>query len=263
MVEKLNDLDGKEWVKHTKSWFIQRGKARKGDTINHPAKFPEELATRFIEFFTKENESVFDPFMGVGSTAVAAEALNRGCYGIEISEEFAKVAKERTHSEIIIGDSRNPQFYLEDNVDFILTSPPYWNILKKKRGNSKSQHSDRADKNLKLYYSDDENDLGNIDDYKEFMIELGKVFLNCYKVLRNNKYMVVVIQNFRNSDGKYIPLAWDLAKVIKKCGFTFEGEQLWCQDDKQLGIWGYPTKFISNVHHHYCLVFRKVVEERK
>ena len=50
MAEKLNDLDGKEWVKHTKSWFIQRGKARKDDTINHPAKFPEELATKYPSF---------------------------------------------------------------------------------------------------------------------------------------------------------------------------------------------------------------------
>ena len=128
MAEKLNDLDGKEWVKHTKSWFVQRGKARKNDTINHPAKFPEELATRFIEFFTKENDSVFDPFMGVGSTAVAAEALNRGCYGIEISEEFAKVAKERTHSEIIIGDSRNSQLYFikPHNLKLFLT---VWKII--------------------------------------------------------------------------------------------------------------------------------------
>ena len=99
--------------------------------------------------------------------------------------------------------------------------------------------------------------MGNIDNYDDFLKELKKVFKNCYKILNNKKYMVVVIQNFRNSDGKYMTLAWDLVKEIEKCGFSFEGEQIWCQDDKQLGIWGYPSKFISNIHHHYCLVFRK------
>lgn len=255
---KLNDLTGKEWVKSTKSWFILRTKSRKNDVINHPAKFPEELAHKFIEFFTKKDEIVFDPFMGVGSTACASEELGRKCYGIEINSDFYNVASERTNSSnIVLGDSRDKKNYNVESVDFILTSPPYWDILKKKRGNSNSQHTQRKNKNLQLYYSDDENDLGNIEDYEVFLNELKKVFKNCNNILRKNGYMVVVIQNFRNTDGKYVTLAWDLVKKIEKCGFSFEGEQIWCQDDKQLGIWGYPSKFISNVHHHYCLVFRK------
>lgn len=108
-----------------------------------------------------------------------------------------------------------------------------------------------------MYYSDNASDLGNINDYNQFLRELKKVFLNCYSSLKNDKYMVVVAQNFRNNDGLYMTFAWDLTRIIEKCGFSFEGEQIWCQDDKKLGIWGYPSKFISNVHHHYCLVFRK------
>lgn len=255
---KLNDLTGKEWIKNTKSWFILRGKIRKTDVINHPAKFPEELAEKFIEFFTKKGEIVFDPFMGVGSTGVAANSLEREVYGIEINEDFHKVAVDRIgKNNVVLGDSRDEVNYKINLVDFILTSPPYWNILKKKRGNSDSQHAQRESKNLKLYYSDESNDLGNIDDYEVFLDELKKVFVNCYPILRDKGYMVVVIQNFRNSDGTYVTLAWDLVKKIESCGFSFEGEQVWCQDDKKLGIWGYPTKFISNVHHHYCLVFRK------
>ena len=76
---KLNDLDGKEWIKNTKSWFILRGKSRVPTVINHPAKYPEELAEKFINFFTHKNEVVFDPFMGVGSTGVAAKKLKRSC----------------------------------------------------------------------------------------------------------------------------------------------------------------------------------------
>ena len=196
--------------------------------------------------------------MGVGSTGVAANLLNRKSVGIEINKDFQKIAVSRIGADsVVLGDSRNLENYKTNTVDFILTSPPYWDILKKKRGNSDSQHTQRQNKNLKLYYSDNENDLGNIEDYDVFLTELQKVFKNCYSILKKQGYMVVIIQNFRNSDGTYVTLAWDLVKKIEGCGFSFEGEQLWCQEDKKLGIWGYPSKFISNIHHHYCLIFRK------
>ena len=149
---KLNDMDGKEWIKNTKSWFILKGKTREKEVLNHPAKFPEELAEKYIEFFTKIGEIVFDPFMGVGSTAVASQNLKRDYFGIEINDEFYNVTLQRTkEKKIVLGDSRKTKNYKVDKVDFILTSPPYWNILKKKRGNSDSQHTQRSDKNLKLY----------------------------------------------------------------------------------------------------------------
>ena len=177
---KLNDMDGKEWVKNTKSWFILRGKSRGKEVINHPAKFPEELAEKYIEFFTKSGEMVFDPFMGVGSTAVASKKLKRDCYGIEINMDFCTVANQRIKEDkVVLGDSRKFKNFKIDKVDFIITSPPYWDILKKQRGHSDSQHMQRKDKNLKLYYSDDPNDLGNIEDYDCFLRELRKVFKNC------------------------------------------------------------------------------------
>jgi hypothetical protein len=40
-------------------------------------------------------------------------------------------------------------------------------------------------------------------------------------------------------------------------GLSFQGERIWCQDSKKLGIWGYPTVFVPNYHHHYCLIFRR------
>jgi len=51
-------------------------------------------------------------------------------------------------------------------------------------------------------------------------------------------------------------LAWDLAGELDRF-LVFKGERVWCQDNKKLGIWGYPSEFVLNVHHHYCLVFKK------
>jgi len=58
-------------------------------------------------------------------------------------------------------------------------------------------------------------------------------------------------------------LAWDLARRIERPGraatrWLFQGERIWCQNTKPLGIWGYPAVFVPNYHHHYCLIFRKV-----
>ena len=256
---KLNNLTGKEWILFTKSWFKVSAKYRGKEEIKHPAKYPEELVADFVGFFTKEEEIVFDPFLGVGSTIVAAESLNRKGIGIEINEIFANTAKQRCseNSKIIIGDSRKKICEVEnESVDFIMTSPPYWNILSKKRGNSDSQHGDREKKGLQLTYSDLVDDLSNIDDYDIFLEELTNLFNECYNKLKNSKYMAIVVQNFRNDNGVYMTFAWDLTKKLSD-KWEFCGEKLWLQEDKKLGIWGYPSTFIPNIHHHYCLIFRK------
>lgn len=260
---KLNDLNGKEWIVFTKSWFKVTSKQRGKDEVKHPAKYPEELVDEFVKFFTHEGDTVFDPFLGVGSTIVSAERLNRKGCGIELNEEFYNVCLNRCSNEatIINGDSREKIKSIKNNsIDFIMTSPPYWNMLSKKRGNSDSQHGDRVKKGLQLTYSDSINDLANIDDYDEFVDELVNIFNGCYKKLKNGKYMTIVIQNFKNDNGEYMTLAWDLTRKLQK-KWEFCGEKIWFQEDKKLGIWGYPSTFVPNIHHHYCLVFKK--NERK
>ena len=259
MKNKLNDLNGSEWLKFTKSWFIINAKPRTKDEIKHPAKYPEELTEKFIEFFTKKGEIVFDPFLGVGSTIVAAENLKRIGYGIELNKQFADIAFERVKNKeyIYIGDTRKEIDRIEsESIDFIMTSPPYWDILKKKRGGSDSQHTQRQKRGLKLYYSDNELDLGNISNYETFLNELVNIFILCEKKLKSKKYLTIIIQNFRNIDGKYITLAWDLVLKLSEI-MDFVGEKIWVQDNKKMGIWGYMNTFVPNIHHHYCLIFRK------
>ena len=261
---KLNDLTGKDWIKFTKSWFRVITKSRGKNVVKHPAKYPEELVDEFIRFFTHENDTVFDPFLGVGSTIVSAERLGRKGIGIELNDEFINICKERCSENAVIihGDTREKIKIIEDaSVDFIMTSPPYWNILRKKRGHSDSQHGDRQKKGLQLTYSDLCEDLGNLNDYGEFIKELQKVFNQCYKKLKSNGYMTIVIQNFRNDNGEYMTLAWDLTKRLER-KWQFCGEKIWLQEDKKLGIWGYPSTFVPNIHHHYCLIFKKN-EKRK
>jgi site-specific DNA-methyltransferase (adenine-specific) len=62
---------------------------------NHLAMFPEELPVRLIKMFSFPNETVLDPFMGSGTTALAARKLNRNSVGYEINSEFIPIIKEK------------------------------------------------------------------------------------------------------------------------------------------------------------------------
>lgn len=61
----------------------------------HPAMFPEDLAADHIKSWSNENDLVYDPFMGSGTTAKIAMILNRNFLGSEISEEYVKIAEDR------------------------------------------------------------------------------------------------------------------------------------------------------------------------
>ena len=288
----LNDLTGKEWLRHTKSWEIRDGKPSDipKEIKDHPASFPPELIEHFVEFFTKEGGWVLDPFMGIGSTAVACHNLNRNCWGIEINPKYChygiKRIKERDLSiteffnvkngeaqkkpsyftKIFNDDCRNVlKIHREKNfppIDFCVTSPPYWDILGKSRGGVKSAHKKRIEEGLDEKYSDYENDFGNITEYQDYLGVLEKLFEDIKVILKPRGYLMIIIQNVRPKDGIMIPIAWDMAKRLSKT-YLLRQEFIWCQNQKFMGIWGYPTTYVSNVHHHYCLVLQKQLSEKK
>jgi len=66
---------------------------------NHPAIFPEDLARDHIVSWSNENDLVFDPFMGSGTTAKMAERSNRRWIGCEISKEYCEITKSRLETE--------------------------------------------------------------------------------------------------------------------------------------------------------------------
>src|SRR5260221_3734983 len=106
MKNKLNNLTNKEWLKFQKSWFIHNPPPRKKGVLVHPAKYPETMAQEFIEFFTKEGETVLDPMAGTGSTLIAALRAGRNSYGIELNPKYAEIAQQIIEEErIILGES--------------------------------------------------------------------------------------------------------------------------------------------------------------
>jgi 16S rRNA G966 N2-methylase RsmD len=258
---KLNDLTAREWMQFTKSWFVCNPPPRSRRAMLHPAKFPEPMAEEFIRFFTKAGETVLDPFAGVGSALAAAARCGRRAVGVELCEQFVQLARPHAGpgQTVLRGDARQAVQLCRnagiDSVHYIITSPPYWDMLAKSRGNVQSAHKDRAKAGLPIVYSSDPADLATIADYDQFLAELAGILASLKVLLAPMRYLTVVVQNVRVPTGEVRPMAWDLCRLLSE-QYTFKGERLWLQDNKRLGIWGYPAEFVTNVHHHYCLTLR-------
>ncbi len=263
---KLNNLTNKEWLKFQKSWFIHNPPPRKKGVLVHPAKFPETMAQEFIEFFTKEGETVLDPMAGTGSTLVAALRAGRNSYGIELNPKYAKIAEQiieeerislgtsiqNLKSEIIHGDARLAANYELPLIDYVLTSPPYWDMLRVK--GAETQKKRRDSEEMDVHYSDDPNDMGNIEDYNVFVEKLIEIYVGLKPMLRDKAYLTIIVKNVKKG-GKIYPLAWDLGRELGKT-YTLKDEKIWVQDNQHLSPFGLGSAWVSNTFHHYCLQFR-------
>lgn len=251
---KLNDMTSTgEWVKFTKSWFIHNPPPRKLGEILHPAKFPETMIAEFIEFFTKRGQVVLDPLLGTGTTLVACDMTGRIGIGIELEEQWAKIAKTRTKQTIIIGDSRNLDKMNLPQVDFVITSPPYWNQLKR----ASMRQKERAEIGIPTEYSEDKRNIGNIDGYMAFIEEQKKIFDKVYDLVKPGGYLVIITNNVFFG-GRLYPLAFDTAISLSRSGkWILKDEKIWLQDDKKLLPMGVLNAWVGNRCHQYCLIFRK------
>lgn len=263
---RLNDMSTKEWIKFQKSWFIHNPPPRRKSVRQHPAKFPETLAQEFIEFFTKAGQTVLDPMAGTGSTLVASLRSGRHSIGIELNPEYADIGRQiiddekadldqqpdQLTAELITGDARDLSSLDLPAIDYIITSPPYWDMLHA-RG-AETQEERRQDAELDVVYSDKQADLGNIKDYQEFLDELVSVYQQLPQVLKPRAYATIIVKNIKKG-GTIYPLAWDLARRLGEF-LTLKDEKIWCQDNLRLAPYGMGNAWVSNTFHHYCLQFR-------
>lgn len=264
----LNDLSGKEWLKHTKSFYFSEKCADDKDAFNHPAPFLIKDIERLIEMFTKKGMTVLDPFMGSGTTAIAAYNLKRKSIGIDLNETYHTLALSRFSKKGMVGD-KDYQYIVGnslveidrlESVDYIVTSPPYHNILK---NDSKGLRKDSSAKGYRSgsrtgveYYSDMENDLGNQETYEDFLNLFSGIMSKCFSKLNNKKYCSIVISDF-TVNKKEVCVQADIVDLMEKIGFKFVGTTILLQDNKPLYPFGYPYAYKINHMHQNIITFRK------
>lgn len=264
---RANDLDGGTWTRYSISIWSDLRKTTEEVALKHPAMFPAALAGRLIECFTQSGMTVFDPFLGVGSTLVAAKRLGRTGIGIEINPEYARIAQQRLRTDtleqhwndaqeqedawrVIVGDANDlDQWIMPDSIDLVVTSPPYWDILLEKR---------TADYKPTRHYGDAERDLGKIRDYEQFLTALQRIFEKVYVVLKQGGYCCVVVMDIRKKD-RFYPYHSDFAERMRQIGFIYDDLIIWDRrhEYNNLRPLGYPAVFRINKVHEYILIFKK------
>lgn len=116
MIEAFNGKPINEWGIENNIWTIKNGMNKSTKDLiafQHPAIFPEELAKKHILTWTKENDLVYDPFMGSGTTAKVSFLLDRNWIGSEIDGNYYKICEERLE-KLKVNEKKND--YLQDII---------------------------------------------------------------------------------------------------------------------------------------------------
>jgi DNA modification methylase len=147
-----------------------------------------------------------------------------------------------------------------NNVDYIVTSPPYHNILK---NDSKGLREDKSNKGYRSgsrlgiqYYSEKINDLGNQNSYDDFLGLFKNIMQKAYIKLNNHKYCSIIISDF-TVEKKEVCVQADIVNIMKDVGFIFVGTIVLLQNHKPLYPFGYPYSFKINHTHQNILNFIK------
>ena len=268
---RLNDLTGKEWLKLTKSFWLSEKCKDDKDAFNHPAPFLIQDTQKLVSMFTKSGMRVLDPFCGSGTSLIAASNIGRFGVGIDLSSEYKDLALERlskkkllenTDFEYFLGDSGTILDSIE-NIDYIVTSPPYHNILQNKGAGIRKENTkgyrDGSRTGIE-YYSDSLNDLGNKETYEDFLNSFKRIMLKSFALLNNKKYCSIVMSDF-TVNKKEIGVQGDIIKLMQEVGFDFVGTIALLQNNKPLYPFGYPYAYKINHHHQNIINFRKVIDE--
>ncbi len=270
----LNDLSGGEWTFFLNSVintrFSTKGKDSYAHDIRkaHPSPKPPQLMEEIIRFFTKENELVFDYFMGVGGTLLGASLSNRRAIGIDLEkgyiEIYKKANKELGLKEQISfpGDSinilNNPiklnKILNGELFSLILIDPPYGDMMsREKTGEALKRGEDTS----ATPFTNLTTDLGNMN-WETFRNIFKTSIINSVKFLKNKGHLVVFIKDLQPKKEDLNLFHAELIKDIHSIkNMKYLGMKIWADQGVNLYPYGYPYSYVSNQIHQYILIFKK------
>ena len=221
----------------------------RGKWATHDAKYRGNwspyIPRNVILRYSQEGDTVLDPFVGGGTTAVEAKLTNRNFIGFDINPSAVELSRQKCEfqvdtvatSVIEVADAR--RLPLDDSsVDLICAHPPYADII---------------------HYSENiEGDLSLLP-IRDFLFEMGKVAEECYRVLKKGKFCAILIGDMRKK-GMVQPLAFETMRVFELAGFKTKEiiikEQHNC---KTTGYWKTNSiKFnFLLLAHEYLFIFKR------
>ena len=256
--QHINCLTAKEWI--TSQLGVWKFSYESRDVRNkslHPATYPISLARQCISLFTHEGELVLDPFVGSGTTLVAARDLNRNGVGFDLKPDYVDLSESRLEVQEAGGPVRQltrcadareiPDYLPEESVSLLLTSPPYANLLNRPRRN-KSRRSDQRD-NGQLgkveQYSQDSRDLGilTLEQYQEAMAE---IFAGLLPLMKEKAHCVINVPDMWWQNQR-ITIHMSVVDALRQVGYELRNVIIWDRTNivNRIGIFGWPSNYIT------------------
>lgn len=263
----LNCMTAKEWMKSQMGVWQFNYEARDiRDKSIHPATFPISLAKRVIELFSHQGELVLDPFVGSGTTLVAASDLNRNAAGFDLQENYIELCENRLKQQnmpdgarqiAIQSDARYISHYFEpETVKLIWTSPPYANLLNRKRKNKSRRERDNGQLGKVEQYSQDPRDLGTLA-LEEYTLQMGGIFEKLLPLLKPKAHCVINVPDMWWQNQR-ITIHVALIEELRKRGYEHRNIIIWDKTNivNRAGIFGWPSNYITmGVTFEYLLDF--------
>lgn len=252
-IGKINGLQPKNFsLEQTTVWSFPK----RGDWATHKynaryrGNWAPQIPRNLILRYTKEGEIVLDPFMGSGTTIIECKLLNRRCVGVDVNFESVMTSWSRLDFEVegkppyyniklFHGDARNLNLINDEEVDAIITHPPYAGII---RYTKKGTHPDDLSNNR------------NIDDFIQQMMFVAKEF---WRVLKTNGHLAIMIGDTRIHK-HYIPISYRVLQVFLEAGFILREHIIKVQHNMKGTIkWIGKNKDFLLIKHENIFVFRK------
>jgi DNA modification methylase len=263
----INCLTAKEWLKSQLGvWQFTYEKRDIRDKQVHPATFPIALSKKIIELFTHKGELVLDPFVGSGTTLVAANDLDRNAIGFDLQSHYIDLCESRLSQCSIFNNSKqiavqddasNISSYLnEEMISLIWTSPPYANLLNRKRKNKSRRNRNNEQLNKIEQYSQDPRDLGTME-LEDYTKKIGDIFFDLLPLLKRKGHCVINVPDMW-WENQRITIHVALITELRKRGYELRNIIIWDRTNvvNQIGIFGWPSNYITmGVTFEYLLDF--------
>ncbi|WP_456418893.1 TRM11 family SAM-dependent methyltransferase, partial [Methanocaldococcus infernus] len=197
---------------------------KRGDWATHylnskyRGNWAPQVARNLILRYSKEGETVLDPFVGSGTTLIEAKLLFRNAIGVDINRDAVMLTldrlrfnynpldineKPKTWIKVFVGDARNLDKVEDESIDLIATHPPYVNIVKYTKK------------------SEVDGDLSKVRSVEDFVNEMRKVAREFFRVLKPGRYCAILIGDTRRNK-HHVPVSFRVMQAFLEEGFILK-----------------------------------------